>query len=753
MIVKSASEAILKIRQHMSSEVCLKMMLIVNVNNQHDYMIIKNSIADEITCIKLSRYATSKDGMPDVENCISDIRTATQNSLVLGLSQHWKLLGENTLSMGISNILSIRGSKAKIIVLCYKLEHKLKQYLCEDKRLDSSICLTRGVNDELSKLYFVQNDISFLKKGNLVYGYASYLDRFENFCESNLIVSSSLYKSDFAKSLFDVKAIEGGFDLLGSICELPSHLIISMGNDDYWTKLCDDIGQVNIYNYLENEFGDLNNLHNMFYLWGEWNDYQKWKFYIGLQIGTIKNTYLSYVIENSPNYENFSENIFSKLLDLDIENKDYRSMYDQRKQILRYIVDLDAINNFVKKVKIKGNKKIFYLTDLTSVEREEIIEWLSNQSVIDDNIKKIIYIVYEDLSAYMKFFDLKNEGLNNYFSIYKLQKINNKIYDGFIDIVNTYAKTREYNKLIPTRNEVFEKIDKTDSTIFFVDALGVEFLGFISVWSKKIGLNIDVTIAKANIPTTTYNNKGFLDEYKNILVDIPDLDKLKHSGESTFNYQKTKLPIHIPVELELIKDILTKIKSELSRKAKVILVSDHGASRLVVINNKKISFNVESNGTKGGRCCKFVEGMQIPEFATIENGQLTLANYERFSCYARVETHGGATLEELIVPIIILTNSNDKVSVTLIENVIESSFRNKAELKVFVTQKSDSIRIRINNKDYHSTKFDGDFFIVPIHDITKIGKYLGEVYIGDNYVDNIFFSIKKSETKERDLGI
>ena len=753
MVVRSTSEAIAKIRQHLSSKACFQMMLIVNVNNQQDYMTIKNNIADEVTCIKLSNYAASNDELPDVENCITAIRNATNNSLVLGLSQQWKIMGEETLDMGMRNILSIKGAKVKIVVLCYNLEQKLQQYVFEDTRLDSSICLIKGVNAEPCKVNFVQSNISASKKINLVSGYASYLDRFEDFCESNLIISSSLYKNDFTKSLFDINVLKGGFDLLSTICVLPSHLVTSMGSNDYWIKLCEDIGQNDIYSYLESEFDDLNNLYNMFYRWTEWNDYKKWEFYIGLQIGTNKNAYLSYVLEKSSNYEDFLENLFTALIDFDDKYKDYKDMYYQRKQILRYIDDIDAINNFIIKVRIKGNKVIYYLTDLTPIEREEIINWLSNQDIIDDSIKKVISYVYEDLSSYMKFFDLKNKGFNDYFNTYKLQKLNNKIYDGFINLVNSYAKTREYNKLLPNRDEVFEKIDKRDSSIFFVDALGVEFLGFISVMCKKIGLNIDVTIAKANIPTTTYNNKEFLKGYKDILVDILDLDKLKHSGENTFNYQKTKLPIHIPVELELIKDILTKIKSELSRKSKVILVSDHGASRLVVINNKRISFDVESNGTKGGRCCKFVEGMKIPEFATIENGQLALANYERFSCHARVETHGGATLEELIVPIIIITNENNKVTATLLDNIIESSFRNKAELKIFVTKKYDSIHIRINNKDYASTKFDNEYFVVPIHDITRSGKYLAEVYSGDNHIDDITFTIKKSETKERDFGI
>ncbi len=63
----------------------------------------------------------------------------------------------------------------------------------------------------------------------------------------------------------------------------------------------------------------------------------------------------------------------------------------------------------------------------------------------------------------------------------------------------------------------------------------------------------------------------------------------QHKGEDCFNYESDgdgKLPLHIVAELKVIKDALYRAKSLLLQEEvrKVIIASDHGASRLAVIN-------------------------------------------------------------------------------------------------------------------------------------------------------------------------
>ena len=79
------------------------------------------------------------------------------------------------------------------------------------------------------------------------------------------------------------------------------------------------------------------------------------------------------------------------------------------------------------------------------------------------------------------------------------------------------------------------------------------------------------------------------------------------------------------------------------------MISDHGASRLAVINNQELSYEMAESGKHSGRCCPKSETDTQPECATESDNYWVLANYGRFkgSRKGDVEVHGGATLEEV----------------------------------------------------------------------------------------------------------
>ena len=63
---------------------------------------------------------------------------------------------------------------------------------------------------------------------------------------------------------------------------------------------------------------------------------------------------------------------------------------------------------------------------------------------------------------------------------------------------------------------------------------------------------------------------------------------------------------------------------------------------------------MNSAGEHSGRCCPINDLDEKPACATEENGWWILANYDRFTGgrLSSVEVHGGATLEEILVPVI-----------------------------------------------------------------------------------------------------
>ena len=102
-----------------------------------------------------------------------------------------------------------------------------------------------------------------------------------------------------------------------------------------------------------------------------------------------------------------------------------------------------------------------------------------------------------------------------------------------------------------------------------------------------------------------------------------------------------------------------------------------------VINEKENKWEVSEKGIHSGRCCPKTDISEKPQYATEENDFWCLANYDRFKGgrKALVEVHGGATLEEVVVPVITIKKKNNSVNCKLVDNKpIMVSFKKKSRL-------------------------------------------------------------------------
>lgn len=240
-----------------------------------------------------------------------------------------------------------------------------------------------------------------------------------------------------------------------------------------------------------------------------------------------------------------------------------------------------------------------------------------------------------------------------------------------------------------------------------------------------------------------------IDQYPVICVSI--------HGQKNYNYENTKSPIHIVEELRLISSWVEKIETELVSGGidKVIMVSDHGASRLAVINESETSLEVSEKGLHSGRCCPKADVSVKPDCATEENGFWCLANYDRFKGgrKANVEVHGGASLEEVAVPIVEITKVGKAIecSVCADSKVVTVSFKKKAELRLFVAEDSENVAIAIGGKIYQAEKTESKFYYkIPLPDIKKVGNYDFEVHVNGNVIKRgLSFEVKKEGATER----
>jgi len=234
--------------------------------------------------------------------------------------------------------------------------------------------------------------------------------------------------------------------------------------------------------------------------------------------------------------------------------------------------------------------------------------------------------------------------------------------------------SRPYNKF-ETRQKILDEAIPT-AKLYWLDALGVEFLGYIKARAMQAEIFATIKVARAELPTLTCQNKNFYDEWRGDKFDKnQQLDELKHSPEK-FDGDKCSAPTYIDDELKIIDNVIAEIKNSLTNQhaEKIILTSDHGASRLAVMFGRENKFKMSSAGEHSGRCCP-INALDIkPNCATEENGWWVLANYDRFAGgrLSSVEVHGGATLEEILVPVIEFALPGAKVDTKISAQEIKS---------------------------------------------------------------------------------
>jgi len=374
----------------------------------------------------------------------------------------------------------------------------------------------------------------------------------------------------------------------------------------------------------------------------------------------ISNPYLRFVFARSTDYDSYRKNLFFALLDVD--EKFFEEFYLQRKAAVKNISSSYLVEYFERLEKFPDAVK--FLTDNTAEERRAMIEAVQGKEKIPDALKKN----YPAMNDYLADFDFGDETITNYFRRYKKIKLCNVDDENFKNHVRELALTRPYNRF-ETRQKILDDADK-NAKLYWLDALGVEFLAYIKARATQAELSATIKIARAELPTLTSQNKNFYDDWCGDKFDKNSaLDELKHSPE------KISAPIYIDDELKIIDNVIAEIKNSLTNHhaEKIILTSDHGASRLAVMFGRENKFKMNSAGEHSGRCCPVNDIDEKPTCASEENGWWVLANYDRFAGgrLSSVEVHGGATLEEVLVPVIEFTLPSVEIKSSAEEKISE----------------------------------------------------------------------------------
>lgn len=725
----------------------------INVNTSHDYGTLKNTLGQlDLKTIKVSEYCRSDDELPDIEKLFHELQEQEKSILLLGFSQYMKLRGKKLLLTKLATLKDLSVHKCCLFILLYQSEEVLTEILDKDLRLRERIIFVKGEKEKSPKYKIYTSDIL-----DSPFHFRDFLEYLENHPALPVKASTKLSFKLFCDRMIPVCFISTVYDLLLEEfgASKMSQFNESFGTIKEWQYLHSQYKNHGHFEKILSEELGGENLFNLFNNWPSFNKNRKWLYWMCLHVRENNGSYLSLAAIKAKKFADFEKYIFQALLYLSPDDEKYSDYYSERKRLIKALNEKSInsnIGNYIRLTLAKEQRALYYLTDLTVAEKQSILICLDKYDYERNSLIETLHMIYPDLAYYLDPFHTEYEFLNEYFDAYKFQKVTNRIYPDFIHLVDKFSFERNYNKDLPARMTALEKIDFKDADIFFFDALGVEYLSFILAKSKELNLFVDVTICRANLPTITEMNKDFMSLFEDI-PSIKLLDEVKHSDEGDFNYNRTKLPIHICRELEIIEQFLNKVRTKLNEKEKVIVISDHGASRLAIIHEGSKSVDLGSKGMHGGRCCVYIEGIKKIDEAVEENGYYVIGNYNKIKGgrINSVETHGGGTLEEVVIPILEFRLNDKEITVYLKETLIKTSYRKEGRLVVISDYKLKHPTLKINDNIILLEKEENYQYHFSLNKLKKPGDYVAKLYDSTNYISDLEFKIVKEGSVEKEL--
>ena len=704
----------------------------INVESLEMWMEVKKLLQSMVNNnIFLSTFCEGDDTTPNIRRLKSQLKKQTQHVCISPLSEYLRINPEIAQST-IVDLLTREYSDSvsnryRIYIPMYRMKSVLQTINQNDPRRENCIILLETGEETDYSLTIIQNSLHVEVKGNSITGFKSYLQYWEQNPDKPLILhtSNAIY---FEQSLFfdNVRVIVTSYDLLKYHYNLPSEFRRTDGSEHFWNLLAASIAQDKSFvdaccsTLMINRFNA-----DLFERWNQYDDYKKWLLWMWTRIQT-KVTYLTECAKNTGSVAEFIDELYCRIIS-ELPSPNYEASYRERKLLLGKI-GIQAPTTFWAAISaLSLIERLKVLTDSTSKEREYIFATLKGCPYTQHkSVVAVLYQTYPLLANYLECKDDLTTGVlgdqhQQYFDEYRWGKITDTISEQFYNRVTAIAKENgESVYLLKSRNAIVsEEYTGKTSSIVFIDGMGAEYLDLIAYVLSGMDCSqysITYRIGSCVLPSTTEVNKDFLAN-RNVALDTLALDELKHGA--------TYYPSNIVEELAFIATIKEKVQDAFATGIeRVVLTSDHGTSRLAVLARKsQFDHKISPQGHEIYKYGRYCVGTDLDLDTAIEyDGKLIFADYTRFEQKGAPidEIHGGASLEEWLVPIITICkksgNTANKIHKVIADIVLLTNNVRKDRITQMVT-----IKFQLKNSNVSSMN-------VTIHGKTIVCQKFGDVF-------------------------
>lgn len=322
-------------------------------------------------------------------------------------------------------------------------------------------------------------------------------------------------------------------------------------------------------------------------------------------------------------------------------------------------------------------------TGLSKAEKEFVINLYSNDVLDKYEIKNVYSALYIYLFGQAENLISGKDEYKYYLKAYRESKVADKdnsylqnyYENGCANATNLYSMYYDIQ-----RQETVVASYTENSDLYILDGVGAEYLPLLVELIKKNEYDIEFCdYAACHLPSITDVNKGYLSElpFREWFLEFDR--EVIHGG-----FYKTA------VNLRKAFDILeTKVKDIISESdgKRIVITADHGATARARWTDTKKKYDFSTSDHEG-RCCKILvksDYCDTNDYIVYEDeikpGMPYVISLNETSLYnkPKYEDHGGATIEEVLVPVIVACphNSTTKIHYKVMANKLEVSGINK----------------------------------------------------------------------------
>lgn len=660
-----------------AKQVSLNPVRFINVDSMAMWIEVKKfllSLADETR--PLSKFCEGKDTTPNIKRLSANLKRAKKSQFISPLSEYLRVIPEQAEPV-IQRFIKADyqnndSGRLRLYFLMYRMKSLLRTIPSDDPRAKDCILLFETNEESDYKLTIIQKDLDVKLPGNEIDGFRSYLEYWEANPDKPLILHTS-NAIHFEKNHFfdDVHVIVTSYDLIKYQYGLPASIVEELGTDENWNNLVKEIIK-------EGSFEDaccaslsINRYSvSLFERWNQYNSFQKWLLWLWTRQQSGK-SYVVMAAKSCKSSVDFLDEIYCCIINY-LRDSKFDQYYRDRKRILASMQGVPTEHYWNQLSSLSRIDALSCLTCLTDIEQKTIFEIIAEfnyQHRLD--VLPVIKKIYPALFYYLQNTEQPNSAKlspahEQYFSEYKWLKATDTLTEEFVSKVKCIALEKGASVFqMESRNHYVTKHYDDHTSILFVDGMGVEYVDYLAHLFSDLDEQhylVSFEAGYCTLPSVTEINKDFMNGRSTVEPPVRELDELKHANNAH--------PESLIKQLRILDGLKNRVLGLLvGNTHRIIIAADHGTSRMAVkVRNTDFdnTYSKPENVSiyKYGRFCEGTEDEPNYPTAINYNDRLIFADYSRFiQTGAPIdEIHGGASLEEWIVPIITIERLSGKES-------------------------------------------------------------------------------------------